>query len=75
MIYISNKVIGIFIANVLHRLAKCACRGLASTDVDAKRYEVRYGGTSGSCATATVIDVVDVLHQIPPSADQTGGVR
>lgn len=49
-----------------------------STDVDAKRYEIRYGDTTGSWETATVLDVVDSLRlvskEIPPSENQTGGV-
>lgn len=42
----------------------------ASTDVDAKRYEIRYGTTGGSWETATVLDIVDGLRlntkNIPP---------
>jgi predicted phage tail protein len=43
----------------------------ASTDIDAERYEVRYGDTAGSWETATVIDIVDglrlVTKDVPPS--------
>ena len=36
----------------------------ASTDVDAERYEIRYGITGGSWATATQLDIVDGLRLV-----------
>ncbi|MEM1142721.1 MAG: phage tail protein [Pseudomonadota bacterium] len=50
----------------------------ASTDVDAQRYEVRYGPTTGSWETAEALDIVDglrlVTKDVPPSENQPGAV-